>query len=86
MKGYMYTIWDDIAKDSSPPFLAKNDDVAIRQLMTTLFKDELININDYNVYKIGLYDTETMYLTPCDREDILENYLESEVILNETTQ
>lgn len=61
MQVKLYVIRDMVAGESGPVFTAKNDGLAIRQacqLMTGV-----IDISDYALYSIGMFDTESMELS-----------------------
>lgn len=54
---YLYTIWDDVAKDSCPPFVAKNDGVACRSFADLCKK--ATSPRDYKLMRIGSFSSET---------------------------
>lgn len=56
MKFIIYTIYDNLSKDSAPPFVAVNDDVARRQVRQ-LIKD---NREDFELVSCGIFDSEKM--------------------------
>ena len=57
----LYTIYDRIAEESSPPFLARTDGVAIRHYLAAM-QNKDITPDDFWLYKIGGYDTADMRL------------------------
>ena len=54
----MYSIFDRVAEEGSPPFVARTDGVAIRHFMHNLSKNP--NIDDYSLHCVAYYDPETM--------------------------
>jgi len=60
----IYTIFDSPAGQAGPPFLAVNDDIAIRKT-AILLKDQLF-VTDFRLYKIGEYDAGTATITAED--------------------
>lgn len=80
MKTRIYTIFDDVAVESSPLFLQKNDAMAIRQLEIT--KDKIaekgLNPEDYKLFCIGKFDTETLKCIPEVRRVIPVNTQDEE--------
>lgn len=56
----MYNVKDKISEEFAPPFVAKNDAVALRQ-----FNHLINNLNpqDYSLYHIGQYDSDTGLIT-----------------------
>jgi len=60
----IYTIFDSPAGQAGPPFLAVNDDIAIRKT-AILLKDQLF-VTDFRLYKIGEYDSETATISAED--------------------
>jgi len=63
----IYTIYDSPAGQAGPPFLAVNDDIAIRKT-AILLKDQLF-VTDFRLYKIGEYDSETCTITASEVKD-----------------
>ena len=63
---YLYTILDLKAEAAILPFAREKDAVAIRAFQLTLENPQEAmsnNPQDYELYKIGSYDDETMHLT-----------------------
>lgn len=56
----MYNVKDRVSDEFAPPYVAKNDAVALRQ-----FNHLISNLNpqDYELYCIGKYDTDTGLIT-----------------------
>lgn len=56
----MYNVKDKVSEEFAPPFVAKNDAVALRQ-----FNNLINNLNpqDYSLYHIGQYDSDTGLIT-----------------------
>lgn len=56
----LYNVMDKVAEEYAPPFVAKNDAVALRQF-NQMIKN--LNVNDYDLNFIGKYDTDTGLIT-----------------------
>lgn len=53
----MYTIYDKVAQEAGPVFLAKNNGVALRMVQNSPeFKN--MNLGDFALYLVGTYDSE----------------------------
>jgi hypothetical protein len=66
MKSSLYVIYDRIAEESCPPFMARTNGVAVRYYLSSM-KD--MPINDYWLYRIGVYGTDDMYLHALDKPE-----------------
>lgn len=65
MKGNLYTIFDVAAQEAGPPWSAKNDAVAVRQWQYLMAGDggnKVSHPEDYHLYQIGSFDSESMIL------------------------
>lgn len=58
----IYAVKDIVAEETGPIFQMKNDSVALRNY-NQMLQDKNVDINDYELYRIAEYDTETMILT-----------------------
>jgi len=63
----MFAIYDRIAEESSAPFLARTEGVAVRIYLDAIKSQAPSAIQDYWLYSLGVYDTETMELTPKEK-------------------
>lgn len=54
----IYTIYDKVSKECGPVFQAKNFGVAKRYL-EDMVKNNPIKLDEYTLYQIGSYDTES---------------------------
>jgi len=72
MKHGVYVIYDKVAEDSGPMFEAVNNGVALRQACNVLKPLPPILIDDYQLVKIGEYDTREMqiYIIPPEIVDL----------------
>lgn len=59
----LYTVLDILAEEYGPIFQAKNDGVATRNYLN-MFKDEHFNPSEYQLWNIGIYDTEAGCIEP----------------------
>lgn len=55
---YLYSVWDKVAHDSCPPFVAKNDGVAARKFRELLVKT--VTPDDYELWRIAQYSSSDM--------------------------
>lgn len=57
----LYSLYDSVAEEFGPLFQAKNDDVALRNViqMFTEMKGKIANAECYHLYYIGDFDNET---------------------------
>jgi hypothetical protein len=61
MKYLLFTIWDRVAEQAGPPFMAKNAGVARRKYQATLQNSNPV---DYDLMHLGSYDDESMIIEP----------------------
>lgn len=54
----IYTIYDKVSKECGPVFQAKNFGVA-KRYVEDMVKNNPIKLDEYTLYQIGSYDTET---------------------------
>ena len=54
----IYTIYDKVSKECGPVFQAKNFGVA-KRYVEDMLKNNPIKLDEYTLYQIGSYDTET---------------------------
>ena len=59
---YLYSVWDKVAHDSCPPFLAKNDGVAARKFRELLVKT--VTPDDYELWRIAQFSSCDMTIEP----------------------
>ena len=60
----MYSIFDKKAIEYGPIFFAKNDAVAVRQFNNFMHGESILYPDDYALYKVGDFDTETGAIVP----------------------
>lgn len=58
MKIGIYSIFDKVAAEFGPIFSAKNDEVASRMFRDTEVRDQIKNIEDFELHRAGWYDNE----------------------------
>lgn len=58
----IYTVYDRKAEESSPIFTAINDSVAKRMFKHLMDESCAMFIEDYDLYCIGCYEKENMFL------------------------
>nr|QJB20320.1 MAG: nonstructural protein [Microvirus sp.] len=70
----LYCVLDRVAEESSPPFAAVNDGVAIREYRALLQQVAHVDKEAYRLYWVGECDTETMAVTgrDCPAEIVME--------------
>lgn len=61
---YLYTIYDRVAEEGFPPFVARTDGVAIRQFMASLAKMEnpSFNPDEFIMYRVGKWNSRSMLI------------------------
>lgn len=77
MKNGLYAVRDNVARIYFPPFMANNDDVAIRQFNFSC-RDSKSSIHqspdDYDLVRVGYYDQETGSIMSCDVDIIARGF------------
>ncbi len=64
MKVNIYTIYDKVSEECGPVFQSKNDVVAYRAFKNLISDTPSVNMDDYDLYCLGLLDTETRFFVP----------------------
>jgi len=59
----LYTVWDKIAEEGCPPFMARTDGQAVRVFNSMKIEDK----DDYLLYRIGTYDPFSLEITHNDK-------------------
>lgn len=59
MENGLYCIYDCVAEEAAPPFVARTDGVAIRQFMAALSQVP-VSKDEFKLYKIGVWNPSTM--------------------------
>ncbi len=72
MKNIMYVVFDRVAEEAGPIFTAKNDEVAQRQFGNMLSSEKVTTFQDFVLFKIGIYDSETMEVEPLPKSKIMD--------------
>lgn len=69
----IYSVYDKVMQEFAPFFVAKNDDVAVRNFVTGAKR--IPNINDLQMYCIGKWNAEDKInpITPCEVYEIPVN-------------
>ena len=62
----LYTVYDRVAEEAGPCFLAVNDGVAVRNFRQLLASSSVVAEDEYVLYKIGSYDSKTMIVKAVD--------------------
>ena len=67
----LYAVYDKVAEEAGPMFGSVNDGVAVRQTLSLLA--EMPRRDDYQLYRIGQYNTNTMsvFVDPKPMEVVL---------------
>lgn len=74
MEFRIYCIFDYAAEAGSPPFVAVNDAVAVRQYRNLLRESQ--NANDYKLWLLGTFNDETMIIKTPDPFEPIEVIME----------
>lgn len=68
----LYCIYDRVAEDSGPPFAAKNDGVAQRELRHLLDNVPVYDRDAFKLCRIGSWDSSTMTGELYEMPDVIE--------------
>lgn len=71
MNTEVFTIYDKVAQEAGPIFQAKNLYVAMRYV-NEMIKDNKINLSEYDLVRLGTFDSESMFLTVLPKADAVE--------------
>lgn len=71
MNTELFTIYDKVAQEAGPIFQAKNIYVAMRYVKD-MIKDNNINLTEYDLVRLGTFDSESMFLTAIPKADAVE--------------
>ena len=67
----LFTIYDKVAQEAGPIFQAKNLYVAMRYVKD-MIKDNRINLTEYDLVRLGSFDSESMALSVFSKADAVE--------------
>ena len=71
MNTEIFTIYDKVAQEAGPIFQAKNLYVAMRYVKD-MIKDNNINLTEYDLVRLGTFDSESMSLSVLSKADAVE--------------
>lgn len=71
MNTELFTIYDKVAQEAGPIFQAKNLYVAMRYVKD-MIKDNKINLSEYDLVRLGTFDSESMSITVLPKADAVE--------------
>ena len=71
MNTEIFTIYDKVAQEAGPIFQAKNLYVAMRYV-NDMIKDNKINLSEYDLVRLGTFDSESMSITVLPKADAVE--------------
>lgn len=71
MNTELFTIYDKVAQEAGPIFQAKNLYVAMRYVKE-MIKDNKINLFEYDLVRLGTFDSESMFLSVLPKADAVE--------------
>ncbi len=71
MTSEIFTIYDKVAQEAGPLFQAKNLYVAMR-CVKEMLKDSIVNPSEYDLVRIGTFDSESMTLCALPKADAVE--------------
>lgn len=54
----LYSVYDTMAEEFGPVFMARNDQVAKRAVINMMVKSEA-SANEFQLYKVGVFNTTT---------------------------
>lgn len=71
MNSEIFTIYDKVAQEAGPLFQAKNLYVAMRYVKE-MIKDNKINLSEYDLVRLGTFDSESMSIIVLPKADAVE--------------
>lgn len=71
MNTEIFTIYDKVAQEAGPIFQAKNLYVAMRYVKD-MIKDNNINLTEYDLVRLGSFDSESMIINVLPKADAVE--------------
>ena len=71
MNTELFTIYDKVAEEAGPIFQAKNLYVAMRYVKE-MIKDNKLNLTEYDLVRLGSFDSESMFLSVFPKADAVE--------------
>ena len=71
MNSEIFTIYDKVAQEAGPLFQAKNLYVAMR-CVKEMIKDNNINLSEYDLVRLGTFDSESMSISVLTKADAVE--------------
>lgn len=71
MNTEIFTIYDKVAQEAGPIFQAKNLYVAMRYV-NEMIKDNKINLTEYDLVRLGSFDSESMSLSVFPKADAVQ--------------
>lgn len=71
MNSEIFTIYDKVAQEAGPIFQAKNLYVAMRYV-NEMIKDNKINLHEYDLVRLGIFDSESMSISVLPKADAVE--------------
>lgn len=79
----LYSLYDSVAEEFGPLFSAKNDEVALRNViqMFTDMKVNIASVESYHLYYIGNFDTDNGHLVE-STIDAIEIKIDYDVLAN----
>ena len=80
MKKGLYVVFDKLAKEAGPIFEAKNDDVAVRNFKRMLQENKSLQVAEFDLVRIGTFDSEDLGSLQKDVTDPLDPQLELDFV------
>ncbi len=71
MNTEIFTIYDKVAQEAGPLFQAKNLYVAMRYV-NEMIKENKINLSEYDLVRLGSFDSESMAISVLSKADAVE--------------
>lgn len=56
----LYAVYDRVAEEAGPCFLAVNDGVAVRNFRQLMTQVSVVSEDEYWLYRVGSYESKTM--------------------------
>ena len=71
MESFLYCIKDKVTKRFAPPFIQNCDEAAQREFENAFRSNQMLNRDDFALFKCGQYDVLTGVITPLEVSEVI---------------